>query len=394
MYKMKNVTMISLTPRTIQSHSIPLSQPPQPQQIQPPQSAEINLNFESSPSSLSSILIDSNMQPQSQPPPLPPVQQSISSQTQYPIQSQFISYSKWLPSACSKETEELIHKIYENRKHVMRMSTLTNTPSFISRQITQPILPVSSKPITQRQQVEQVIDHDELNVEDTGSSASVKSKETKQKHRKMKFAKSYPSHDIDYYDHYYSSSDDISDQSFLTRKYYSHKNRKKKRQSRSLLDDNNMSESSSNLNQTSQLWNDDVENYYQQFQKICRKEAFQYKILYYRHSNISNILKVILILTSCFTFTLSISGASLDLLQITTIISSALTTTITSLSGFFAYEKQSEIEYNIYKELDRISSQITLELIKPCSNRKDPFEFIISLENRRDELFKSLHDKK
>jgi hypothetical protein len=389
---MKNVSMLSLTPRTIHSQ-LPVT-------TITPTSAEINLNFDSSPSTLTSILVDSNTTNTTKTTKTTKTTNNIQTnipnpENNLPIITKPVlsnSQSKWFPSiivsANTKEAEDIIDKIYQNRKHVMRMASCSSysmfpTPSNTSREIdtlnTLNAINVSNtNPTSQKEKIKQI-------------------EPKSNRHRKMKFAKSYPSsNNFDYYDDHSSSTDELYDQNLLSKKLYSHRKRKKHRKqswSEDTSDSNNI-EQSIEINKQNQLWNDEMEEYHKQFQKICKQEANDYKNLYYRHSTVSNLLKVILLLTNCFTFTLSISGVSLDFLQITTIISTALTTTITSLSGFFAYEKQSEIEYNIYKELDCIANLITLELIKPNTNRKDPFEFIISLQNRRNELFQSLHDKK
>lgn len=141
------------------------------------------------------------------------------------------------------------------------------------------------------------------------------------------------------------------------------------------------------------LWNDSIENYYLEFQKICKDESNKYKYLSHRNELISNILKFILLISGCFTFTLSISIPNSLFMNATTTISSCLTAIITSMSGFFKFDKNSEIQYNIYKELDKLYNCISLELLKPTYMRSDPYEFILSLQNRRDELLKSLQKK-
>lgn len=141
------------------------------------------------------------------------------------------------------------------------------------------------------------------------------------------------------------------------------------------------------------LWNDDVENYYIEFQKICIDESIKYKQLNYRHEFISNLLKFILLISSCFTFTLSLSSPSSVFFQVSTTITSILTTIITSIISFFTFEKRSEIEYYIYKGLDKINQNISIELIKPPQIRCDPYELILTLQNQRDELLKKIHKK-
>lgn len=141
------------------------------------------------------------------------------------------------------------------------------------------------------------------------------------------------------------------------------------------------------------LWNDDVENYYIEFQKICVSESVKYKQLNHRDKLLSNLLKFILLISSCFTFTLSLSSPDSVFFQVTTTITSILTTIITSIISFFAFEKRSEIEYYIYKGLDRINQTISIELIKPSQIRSDPYELILTLQNQRDELLKKLHKK-
>lgn len=141
------------------------------------------------------------------------------------------------------------------------------------------------------------------------------------------------------------------------------------------------------------LWNDSIENYYSEFQKLCKEESIKYKILSYRNEIISNLLKFILLISGCFTFTLSISIPNSLFMNTTTIISSCLTAVITSLTGFFQFDKKSEIQYNIYRELDKLYNTISLELLKPTYMRSDPYEFILSLRTRRDELLKTLLKK-
>jgi hypothetical protein len=141
------------------------------------------------------------------------------------------------------------------------------------------------------------------------------------------------------------------------------------------------------------LWNDNIENYYIEFQKICIEESIRYKQLNYRHEFISNLLKFILLLSSCFTFTLSLSSPSSVFFQVSTTITSILTTIITSIISFFTFEKRSEIEYYIYKGLDKINQNISIELIKPPHIRCDPYELILTLQNQRDELLKKIHKK-
>ena len=77
----------------------------------------------------------------------------------------------------------------------------------------------------------------------------------------------------------------------------------------------------------------------------------------------------------------------------TTTISSCLTAIITSLSGFFQFGKKSEIQNNIYRELDKLYNIISLDMLKPTYMRPDPYEYILTLRNRRDELLKTLHKK-
>jgi len=141
------------------------------------------------------------------------------------------------------------------------------------------------------------------------------------------------------------------------------------------------------------LWNDNIENYYIEFQKICIEESIKYKQLNYRHEFISNFLKFILLLSSCFTFTLSLSSPSSVFFQVSTTITSILTTIITSVISFFTFEKRSEIEYYIYKGLDKINQNISIELIKPPQIRCDPYGLILTLQNQRDELLKKIHKK-
>jgi hypothetical protein len=141
------------------------------------------------------------------------------------------------------------------------------------------------------------------------------------------------------------------------------------------------------------LWNDLVENYYIEFQKLCKDEANKYKYFSQRNELISNLLKFILLLSGCFTFTLSISIPNSIFMNTTTIISSCLTAIITSITGFFQFDKKSEIQYNIYRELDKLYNTISLEMLKPTYMRPDPYEFILSLRNRRDELLKTLQKK-
>lgn len=157
-------------------------------------------------------------------------------------------------------------------------------------------------------------------------------------------------------------------------------------------DDLSQSDCSPRLLDTS-LWNDDIENYYIEFQKICISESIKYKQLNYRHEFVSNLLKFILLISSCFTFTLSLSSPSSVFFQVSTTITSILTTIITSIISFFTFEKLSEIEYYIYKGLDKINQNISIELIKPFQIRCDPYELILSLQNQRDELLKKLHKK-
>ena len=157
-------------------------------------------------------------------------------------------------------------------------------------------------------------------------------------------------------------------------------------------DDLSQSDCSPRILDTS-LWNDDIENYYIEFQKICIDESIKYKQLNYRHEFVSNLLKFILLLSSCFTFTLSLSSPSSVFFQVSTTITSILTTIITSIISFFTFEKRSEIEYYIYKGLDKINQNISIELIKPPQIRCDPYELILSLQNQRDELLKKLHKK-
>lgn len=143
-----------------------------------------------------------------------------------------------------------------------------------------------------------------------------------------------------------------------------------------------------------ELWNDSIENYYIEFQKICKDEVLKYKYLSHRNEILSNILKFILVISSCFTFTLSISNPSSLFLSTTTTISSCLTTIITTLHAFFQFDKKSEIQNYIYKELDKVINSISLELLKPTNIRSDPYELILSLQNRRDELLKSIRGNK
>ena len=144
---------------------------------------------------------------------------------------------------------------------------------------------------------------------------------------------------------------------------------------------------------TQHLWNDLVENYYNEFQKLCKEEAEKYKYLYHRNELISNLLKFILLLSGCFTFTLSISIPTSLFMSTTTTISSCLTAVITSITGFFQFDKKSEIQYNIYRELDKLYNIISLEMLKPTYMRADPYEYILHLRNRRDELLKTLQKK-
>ena len=144
---------------------------------------------------------------------------------------------------------------------------------------------------------------------------------------------------------------------------------------------------------TQDLWNDSVENYYTEFQKLCKEEADKYKYLSHRNELVSNILKFILLISGCFTFTLSITVANSLFMNTTTIVSSCLTAIITSLNGFFQFDKKSEIQYNIYRELDKLYNTISLEMLKPTYMRPDPYEFILSLRNRKDELMKTLQKK-
>lgn len=144
---------------------------------------------------------------------------------------------------------------------------------------------------------------------------------------------------------------------------------------------------------TQDLWNDSVENYYIEFQKLCKEEAEKYKYLSHRNELVSNILKFILLISGCFTFTLSISIPSSVFMSATTTVSSCLTAIITSLTGFFQFDKKSEIQYNIYRELDKLYNTISLEMLKPSYMRPDPYEYILSLRNRRDELLKTLQKK-
>jgi hypothetical protein len=145
---------------------------------------------------------------------------------------------------------------------------------------------------------------------------------------------------------------------------------------------------------TVELWNDSIENYYIEFQKICKDEVLKYKYLFHRNEILSNVLKFILVISSCFTFTLSISNPNLLFLNTTTTITSCLTTIITTLQAFFQFDKKSEIQNYIYKELDKVINSISLELLKPTNIRSDPYELILSLQNRRDELLKSLRSNK
>lgn len=144
---------------------------------------------------------------------------------------------------------------------------------------------------------------------------------------------------------------------------------------------------------TQDLWNDSVENYYIEFQKLCKEEAEKYKYLSHRNELISNLLKFILLISGCFTFTLSISTPGTLFMSTTTTVSSCLTAIITSLTGFFQFDKKSEIQYNIYRELDKLYNTISLEMLKPTYMRPDPYEYILSLRNRRDELLKTLQKK-
>ena len=151
--------------------------------------------------------------------------------------------------------------------------------------------------------------------------------------------------------------------------------------------------SSSPRDITQDLWNDSVENYYMEFQKLCKDESIKYKYLSHRNEIISNLLKFILLISGCFTFTLSISIPNSLFMSATTTISSCLTAIITSLSGFFQFGKKSEIQNNIYRELDNLYNIISLDMLKPTYMRPDPYEYILTLRNRRDELLKTLHKK-
>lgn len=154
-----------------------------------------------------------------------------------------------------------------------------------------------------------------------------------------------------------------------------------------------VSQSSSPRDITKDLWNDSVENYYIEFQKLCKEEAEKYKHFSHRNELISNILKFILLISGCFTFTLSISIPNSFFMSATATISSCLTAIITALSGFFQFDKKCEIQYNIYRELDKLYNTISLEMLKPTDVRSDPYEYILTLRNRRDELMKTLQKK-
>ena len=130
-----------------------------------------------------------------------------------------------------------------------------------------------------------------------------------------------------------------------------------------------------------------------EFQKLCKDESIKYKYLSHRNEIISNLLKFILLISGCFTFTLSISIPNSLFMSATTTISSCLTAIITSLSGFFQFGKKSEIQNNIYRELDNLYNIISLDMLKPTYMRPDPYEYILTLRNRRDELLKTLHKK-
>jgi|UniRef100_A0A6C0I6F1 hypothetical protein len=153
---------------------------------------------------------------------------------------------------------------------------------------------------------------------------------------------------------------------------------------------NNQSPNSSPRDISNDLWNDNVENYHLEFQKLCKEESGKYKYLSHRNEIVSNLLKFILLISGCFTFTLSISIPNSLFMNTTTTVSSCLTAIITSVTGFFQFDKKSEIQYNIYRELDKLYNTISLELLKPSYMRADPYEFILSLRNRRDELLKTL----
>lgn len=144
---------------------------------------------------------------------------------------------------------------------------------------------------------------------------------------------------------------------------------------------------------SNELWNETIENYYIEFQKICKDESKKYKCLSNYNEIISKILKFLLLVSGCFTFTLSITVPNSSIMTTTTTISSISTAIITSIIGFFQFEKTSEIQYNIYKELDKLYSIISLELLKPTYMRNDPYELILLIQNRRDELLKTLHKK-
>jgi hypothetical protein len=144
---------------------------------------------------------------------------------------------------------------------------------------------------------------------------------------------------------------------------------------------------------SNELWNETVENYYMEFQKICKDESKKYKCLSNYNEIVSKILKFLLLVSGCFTFTLSITIPNSFIMTTTTTISSILTAIITSIIGFFQFEKLSEIQYNIYKEFDKLYGIISLELLKPTYMRSDPYELILLIQNRRDELLKTLHKK-
>lgn len=174
------------------------------------------------------------------------------------------------------------------------------------------------------------------------------------------------------------------------RKYYRTLKFKKTIDTNQIIANNNQTPNSSPRDISNDLWNDNVENYHLEFQKLCKEESDKYKYLSHRNEIISNILKFILLVSGCFTFTLSISIPNSLFMNTTTTVSSCLTAIITSVTGFFQFDKKSEIQYNIYRELDKLYNTISLELLKPSYMRSDPYEFILTLRNRRDELLKTL----
>jgi hypothetical protein len=107
-----------------------------------------------------------------------------------------------------------------------------------------------------------------------------------------------------------------------------------------------------------------------------------------KKKSISNIFQLILFIQGSSVFVTSVSSLSPEQARLFNLFMGLLLVTITAVSNLFGFLAASQKEHNAYLQLYRMSREIRFELLKDRKRRREPVEFISSIENLKETIMR------